>query len=161
MTSEPQPRQAQIRKSQDVLSTRTHYLQGGPSRLGAMHATQRAREGPQSYQFLAVWTSSKDIKCHLTNTKEPELVCEVERYQLDLVGLTSTHIMDSKPNSWRKSVISPTPELPSEGGFGDTQKHPTVCLVVVVLPDEQKHHLSVALCCKREGSCYCLCLCTN
>ena len=27
--------------------------------------------------------------------KEPELVCEVERYQLDIVGLTSTHSVSS------------------------------------------------------------------
>jgi len=35
------------------------------------------------------------VECHLTGGKEPELVREVERYQLDMVRLTSTQSTDS------------------------------------------------------------------
>lgn len=35
------------------------------------------------------------MKCHLAVGKEPELVLEVEQYQLELVRLTSTHSLDS------------------------------------------------------------------
>ncbi|KAK3510810.1 hypothetical protein QTP70_022733 [Hemibagrus guttatus] len=36
-----------------------------------------------------------DIECHLTGGKEPELVREVERYRLEIVGLASTHSLGS------------------------------------------------------------------
>jgi len=32
---------------------------------------------------------------NVTSLKEPELVCEVKRYQLDIIGLTSTHSVGS------------------------------------------------------------------
>ncbi|KAK3568677.1 hypothetical protein QTP86_012873 [Hemibagrus guttatus] len=35
------------------------------------------------------------MKCHLTGGKEPELVREVERYRLQIVGLVSTHSLGS------------------------------------------------------------------
>ncbi|KAK3513328.1 hypothetical protein QTP70_012375 [Hemibagrus guttatus] len=35
------------------------------------------------------------MECHLTGGKEPELVREVERYQLEIVGLASTHSLGS------------------------------------------------------------------
>ncbi|KAI3375764.1 hypothetical protein L3Q82_003730 [Scortum barcoo] len=35
------------------------------------------------------------MECHLTGGKEPELVREVERYRLEIVGLTSTHSLGS------------------------------------------------------------------
>ncbi len=41
-------------------------------------------------------TGSWDMECHLTGGgKEPELVREVERYRLEIVGLTSTHSLGS------------------------------------------------------------------
>ncbi|KAK3509336.1 hypothetical protein QTP70_029059 [Hemibagrus guttatus] len=36
-----------------------------------------------------------DMECHLTGGKEPELVREVERYWLEIVGLASTHSLGS------------------------------------------------------------------
>ncbi|KAI3376107.1 hypothetical protein L3Q82_016633 [Scortum barcoo] len=35
------------------------------------------------------------MECHLAGGKEPELVREVERYRLEIVGLTSTHSLGS------------------------------------------------------------------
>ncbi|KAK3534174.1 hypothetical protein QTP86_002513 [Hemibagrus guttatus] len=35
------------------------------------------------------------MECHLTGGKEPELVREVERYRLEIVGLASTHSLGS------------------------------------------------------------------
>ena len=40
-------------------------------------------------------TGFRDVECHLAGRKEPELVCEVERYQLVIVGLTSTNSIGS------------------------------------------------------------------
>ncbi|KAJ0005933.1 hypothetical protein NQD34_015827 [Periophthalmus magnuspinnatus] len=40
-------------------------------------------------------TSSGDMECHLAGGKEPELVREVERYRLDIVGLASTQSLGS------------------------------------------------------------------
>lgn len=36
------------------------------------------------------------MECHLAVGQEPELVQEMERYQLKLVGLPSTHSMGSE-----------------------------------------------------------------
>ncbi|KAK3507921.1 hypothetical protein QTP70_003371, partial [Hemibagrus guttatus] len=50
----------------------------------------------------ALWTQTLDeesgfwyMECHLTGGKEPELVREVERYRLEIVGLASTHSLVS------------------------------------------------------------------
>ena len=59
--------------------------------------------------------------------KEPELVREVERYQLDMVGLTSTHSTGSGTKLLERgwtlhfSGVAQTP-----GGCGDTHKSPAV-----------------------------------
>ena len=42
--------------------------------------------------------------------KEPELVREVERYRLEIVGLTTMHSLE--PNSLREAGLSSTLELP-------------------------------------------------
>ncbi|KAI3366834.1 hypothetical protein L3Q82_009485 [Scortum barcoo] len=39
--------------------------------------------------------AGRDMECHLAGGKEPELVREVERYRLEIVGLTSTHSLGS------------------------------------------------------------------
>ena len=44
--------------------------------------------------------------------EESVLVCEVERYRLDTVGLTSTHSLGSEPNSSRGAGLSSTLEMP-------------------------------------------------
>ncbi|KAI3351281.1 hypothetical protein L3Q82_005616 [Scortum barcoo] len=44
------------------------------------------------------WTKTlgnRDMECHLAGGKEPELVREVERYRLEMSGLTSTHSLGS------------------------------------------------------------------
>ena len=52
--------------------------------------------------------------------KEPELVREVERYRLEIVGLTSTHSLGTawalEPNSLREAGLSSTLELPAVRG---------------------------------------------
>ncbi|KAI3359404.1 hypothetical protein L3Q82_002907 [Scortum barcoo] len=51
--------------------------------------------------------------------KEPELVREVERYRLEIVGLTSTHIAWAlEPSSLRGAGPSTTLELPRVSGAG-------------------------------------------
>ena len=49
--------------------------------------------GAQTTQSFGGDSSHGDIECHLAGGKEPELVREVERYQLEIVGFT--HILDS------------------------------------------------------------------
>ena len=46
---------------------------------------------------LVVDSSHWDMECHLTGGKEPQLAREVERYQLEIVGFTSTHSLGSDP----------------------------------------------------------------
>ncbi|KAK5604392.1 hypothetical protein CRENBAI_018393 [Crenichthys baileyi] len=48
---------------------------------------------------------SRHVECYLAGGKEPELVREVERYRLEIVGLTSTHSV----GLWNPS--------PGEGGL--------------------------------------------
>ena len=43
---------------------------------------------------------------------------EVERYRLEIVGLTSTHSLGSEPSSWRGAGPSTTLELPAVRGGG-------------------------------------------
>ena len=50
--------------------------------------------------------------------KEPELVREVERYRLDLVGLTSTHVSVLEPYSWIGVGLFSSPELLRVCGAG-------------------------------------------
>lgn len=47
----------------------------------------------------------RDLECHLTWGKEPEFVQEVERYWLQIVGLTSTHHMGSGTQLLRRCWI--------------------------------------------------------
>ncbi|KAI3365143.1 hypothetical protein L3Q82_010118 [Scortum barcoo] len=57
----------------------------------------------QAQPEMATWVrlpvgsppAGRDMECHLAGGKEPELVREVERYQLEIVGLTSTHSLGS------------------------------------------------------------------
>ncbi|KAI3351047.1 hypothetical protein L3Q82_005591 [Scortum barcoo] len=46
-------------------------------------------------QSLDQNSGNRDMECHLAGGKEPELVREVERYRLEIVGLTSTHSLGS------------------------------------------------------------------
>ena len=76
---------------------------------------------------------------------------EVEQYQLDMVGLTSTHTTGSGnkllERGWTlyfSGVAQGTP-----GGCGDTHKSPAECRCVGVFPGE------------REGRDCCVCLCTK
>ena len=50
------------------------------------------------------------------------MVCELERYQLDIVGLTSTHSVGSGTKLWS------CPWREALGACGDTHKPPTECL---------------------------------
>ncbi|KAK5858519.1 hypothetical protein PBY51_002652 [Eleginops maclovinus] len=77
--------------------------------------------------------------------KEPELVREVERYQLDLVGLTSTHSVGSGTllldKGWTLffSGVAQSCEAPS--GCGDTHKPPVECRFVGVYPSGREGRL--------------------
>ncbi|KAI3371940.1 hypothetical protein L3Q82_006812 [Scortum barcoo] len=51
--------------------------------------------GPRTTQSLDQNSGNRDMECHLAGGKEPELVREVERYRLEIVGLTSTHSLGS------------------------------------------------------------------
>jgi len=48
--------------------------------------------------------------------KELELVWEMHRYKLDMVGLTSMHSTGLEANSWRGAGLSPFPVLPRVWG---------------------------------------------
>ncbi|KAI3375752.1 hypothetical protein L3Q82_004050 [Scortum barcoo] len=65
----------------------------GPVQCGL--GSSRGR-GASTTQSLEQNSGNRDMECHLTGGKEPELVREVERYcQLEIVGLTSTHSLGS------------------------------------------------------------------
>ena len=69
--------------------------------------------------------------------KEPELMCEVERHQLDIVGLTSTYSMGS--GGWTLSYLLTFWSCPVGevlGSCGDTHKPPVEWLSVGVLSSE-------------------------
>ncbi|KAI3360389.1 hypothetical protein L3Q82_002300 [Scortum barcoo] len=51
--------------------------------------------GASTTQSLDQNSGNRDMECHLAGGKEPELVQEVERYRLEIVGLTSTHSLGS------------------------------------------------------------------
>ncbi|KAI3354230.1 hypothetical protein L3Q82_018487 [Scortum barcoo] len=51
--------------------------------------------GASTTQSLEQNSGNRDMECHLAGGKEPELVREVERYRLEIVGLTSTHSLGS------------------------------------------------------------------
>ena len=55
---------------------------------------------------------------NVTSLKEPELVCEVKRYQLNIVGSAPHTALTLEPNSWRGAGLSHTLELPMERGVG-------------------------------------------
>lgn len=59
-------------------------------------ATDKAREGPQALQFLVAYYCKLAWNVPSLLGKEPELVWGVQWYQLDMVGLTSTHNMGSE-----------------------------------------------------------------
>ncbi|KAI3354823.1 hypothetical protein L3Q82_004628 [Scortum barcoo] len=54
-------------------------------------------KGASTTQSLDQNSGNRDMECHhlAAGGKEPELVREVERYRLEIVGLTSTHSLGS------------------------------------------------------------------
>ncbi|KAI3376312.1 hypothetical protein L3Q82_016421 [Scortum barcoo] len=65
----------------------------GPVQCGL--GSSRGREPRRPIPGTKLWQGNRDMECHLTGGKEPELVREVERYRLEIVGLTSTHSLGS------------------------------------------------------------------
>ena len=70
--------------------------------------------------------------------KEPQLVKELERYRLDLVGLISTHSRGSGTllldRGWTLFFSRSCPRCEVPGGSGDTHKSPAECRYVGVHP---------------------------
>lgn len=58
--------------------------------------------------------------------KEPELMCEVERYPLDIIGLTWTHILGSRTHLWDSAPIWSFPR--GEAAGRGTSIPPGPCL---------------------------------
>ncbi|KAI3377385.1 hypothetical protein L3Q82_008575 [Scortum barcoo] len=74
------------------LTTHSRKVHEGPVQCGL--GSSRGR-GPRTTQSLDQNSGNRDMECHLAGGKEPELVREVERYRLEIVGLTSTHSLGS------------------------------------------------------------------
>ena len=83
-------------------------------------------------------------------------MCDVDWYQLDIVGLSSTHSVDSGTKllerDWTLSY-SGVAHREVSGGCGDTHKPLTEHLRVGVLPGEQEGHFTAAASRRREGCC--------
>lgn len=56
-----------------------------------LRAGWQLKEEILAVQPLAAETSSRDVDCHLSDAVEPELVCKVHWFGLDIVDLTSKH----------------------------------------------------------------------
>ncbi|KAI3352981.1 hypothetical protein L3Q82_019556 [Scortum barcoo] len=74
--------------------------------------------GASTTQSLDQNSGNRDMECHLAGGKEPELVREVERYRLEIVGLTSTHSLGSGTQLLERAGPSTTLELPRVSGGG-------------------------------------------
>ena len=77
--------------------------------------------------------------------KEPELVCEAERFRLDIVGLTLTHGLGSGTSPLLKGVgLSSTLELPVVRGAEQVWAYllpPAVCVYIGVYPSGREGSL--------------------
>ena len=93
-------------------------------KVGAGHAkSQRCKLA------LATWNVT------LLAGKEPELVCEVEQYQLHILWLTSTHSVCSG-TSLDSLILRSCLWRKASGRCGDTRKPPAKHHHVEVLPSE-------------------------
>ena len=93
--------------------------------------------------------------------KEPELVREVERYELDMVGLTSTHSTGSGTKLLERGWTLHFSGVAKGVSDGDTHKSPAERRCVGVLPGEREGRLHATEICWGEGSDCCVCLCTK
>ncbi|MEQ2316301.1 hypothetical protein AMECASPLE_031228 [Ameca splendens] len=112
-----------------------HHLQRGKLKSGAIQVGWQAREP----------------------VKKPRLLCEVERYQLKIVGLTTMQGLGSET----LFLLQSCPGREISGRGGDTHKPPAKCLSFEVTSDEQEGDLFATSVCKRDGSDCCLCLFTK
>lgn len=80
--------------------------------------------GSLEYGSSASAASSSDVECHLAGGKEPEIVRELERYQLDMVGLNSMHSPGSGTKLLQRGwtlLFWSCPGCAVSGGCGDTK----------------------------------------
>ena len=93
--------------------------------------------------------------------KESELVCEVEQYHLDVVGLISNCSLE--PNSWEGAGLYHILKLPWGKGnswvFVDS--YPPKCLFPWAFVLEFSLVSKRVVSCRTEGSDCGMCLCTN